>query len=81
MSSRPSTPPSASGEILAGACYHRTELKRRLGWSDSAIRSAIQRGMPMHRAGKQQFAIGAEIIAWITQQPLVGQPVEAGRHD
>lgn len=55
--------------IEAGAVYAKAELRRRLRWSESAWRSAVRAGLPVHRQGRQIFVLGDEFLAFIRSRP------------
>jgi hypothetical protein len=53
------------GEVLHGAIYTAKELKARMGWTDSSMRSARRRGLIVRRDGKRVFVLGEDFIAFI----------------
>jgi hypothetical protein len=62
---------SAIGEIVEHAIYTRAELRDRLGWSDSAMRSAIASGLRAKRVGKSQVVYGGDFLEWVRSRPDV----------
>lgn len=55
--------------IEAGAVYAKSELRRRLRWSEASWRSAVRSGLPIHRQGRQVFVLGDEFLAFIRSRP------------
>lgn len=60
-SARPHTP----GEVHPGVLYRADEMKSRMGWSDSALRSARRRGLKVRRDGKRAYILGEDVIAYL----------------
>jgi hypothetical protein len=54
------------GEVFLTAIYRVDELKRRMGWSDSAFRAAKGRGLKVHRDGKRAYVLGRELSEYLT---------------
>ena len=57
-------------ETLAGVIstlelYTLEEAKRRLRWSDSAVRSAKRRGLRLIRCGKRKYVSGQELFRFL----------------
>jgi hypothetical protein len=57
------------GEICSGVLYRADELKGRMGWSDSAFRSARRRGLKVRRDGKRAYILGEDVIAYLKNKP------------
>ena len=55
------------GAIAKDAMYSLPEIKSRLGISDSGLREARRKGLPVHRFGKRGFISGAELIDFVTR--------------
>ena len=55
------------GAIVRDAMYSLPEIKSRLGISDSGLREARRKGLPVHRFGKRGFISGAELIDFVTR--------------
>ena len=53
------------GEIRISSLYRGDELKRRMGWSDSAFRAARRRGLKVRREGKRAYVFGEDLIAYM----------------
>jgi len=62
---RPHTP----GEVHHSALYRVDELKARMGWSDSALRSARRRGLKVRRDGKRAYILGEDVISYMKSKP------------
>jgi hypothetical protein len=57
--------PQSPGEVRSGVLYRADELKERMGWSDSAFRSARRRGLKVCRDGKRAYILGEDVIAYM----------------
>ena len=53
-----------TGEIRGNSLYTYSGLKRTLGWGVAAIRAARQKGMPVHRFGRQPLVLGKDLLAF-----------------
>jgi hypothetical protein len=53
--------PTPPGVISTLETYTIEEAKARLGWTDSALRSAKRRGLHLLRCGKRRYLTGEEI--------------------
>jgi len=62
---RPYTP----GEVHPCVLYRADELKARMGWSDSALRSARRRGLKVRRDGKRAYILGEDVISYMKSKP------------
>ena len=51
--------------------YGIEEAKRRLGWSDSALRAAKRRGLTVIVCGKRRYVTGKEILRFLESLPSV----------
>jgi hypothetical protein len=58
-----------AGAIVGDALYTIGELRMRLDWSESALRSARRKGLKIHRCGRRSYAVGREVIDHIAGQP------------
>ncbi|MGI9458396.1 MAG: hypothetical protein ACR2NF_00215 [Pirellulales bacterium] len=58
---------NSPGTITKDTIYSLPEVKSRLGISDSGLREARRKGLPIHRLGKRGFVSGAELIAFVTK--------------
>lgn len=56
------------GEVRPNVLYRLDELKARMGWSDSALRAAKQRGLKVRRDGKRAYLMGEDVISYLKQQ-------------
>ena len=56
---------TSSGVIGLTEIYTVEEAKRRLGWSDSALRAAKRRGLQLLRSGKRRYLTGREILRFL----------------
>ena len=45
--------------------YRIDDAKRRLGWSDSALRAAKRRGLRLLASGKRRYVTGKEILRFL----------------
>lgn len=63
---RSSCPP---GEVHHGALYRADELKARMGWSDSALRSARRHGLKVRYVGKRAYVLGEDVISFMKSKP------------
>jgi len=64
----PPTPSaSAPGAIERNVVYRIDEVKRRMGWRDSAFRAACRNGLRVHRVGKRGYVAGLDLVAYITK--------------
>jgi hypothetical protein len=61
-------PEAETGVVLLGAIYTVGELKRRLGWSDAALRAARRRGLRVLRTGKRAFVAGNDLLEFLRQE-------------
>ncbi len=55
------------GAIVRDAMYSLPEIKSRLGISDSGLREARRKGLPVHRLGKRGFVSGSDLIDFVTR--------------
>ena len=56
---------SAPGVISEQEIYRLGEAVARLGWSQSALRSARRRGLKVLRSGKRAYLSGREIVRFL----------------
>lgn len=47
--------------------YSLDEAKRRLRWSESALRAARRRGLKLLACGKRRYVTGQEILRFLEQ--------------
>ena len=59
------------GEVNPSALYRADELKARMGWSDSALRSARRRGLKVRRDGKRAYILGEDVISYMKNKPAI----------
>lgn len=62
---------ASSGAICLTEVYTVEEAKRRLGWTDSAFRSAKRRGLRLLRSGKRRYLTGREILRFLEAETEV----------
>ena len=73
MSRHPQVPPprppepKTVGAAVPDALYTLDELKIRVGWRDTAFRAAVRAGLRVYRSGKRTYALGSDIIAFVTR--------------
>lgn len=60
------------GVISAGEAYSLPVFKSRTGQSDTAIRTARRKGLPIRYSGNRAYILGADWLAF-----LAGQSTEA----
>jgi hypothetical protein len=53
------------GEVHPSVLYRADELKARMGWSDSAFRSARRRGLKVRYDGKRAYVLGEDVISYL----------------
>lgn len=53
-----------TGEIRSDSLYTYGGLKRTLGWGIAQIRTARQKGLPVHRLGRQPLVLGRDLLAF-----------------
>jgi len=58
----------APGVISAEDLYTLDELKARLRWTDSSLRSARRHGLQLLGFGKRRFAAGSEVLRFLHSQ-------------
>jgi hypothetical protein len=63
--------PSAPGVISELELYTLEEVKRRLRWTDSALRAAKRRGLILLPCGKRRYVTGREIIRFLLADAVV----------
>ena len=56
------------GEVHPSVLYRADELKARMGWSESAFRSARHAGLEVSRVGKRVYVLGDDVITYLKQQ-------------
>lgn len=62
---RPGPRPIPAAPIRADELYHCDELRRRLGWSKGALRTARRAGLVMIPAGGRLYCVGSDLIAYM----------------
>ncbi len=62
---RPATP----GVISETELYTLEEAKRRMRWTDSALRAAKRRGLALLSCGKRRYVTGREIMRFLLNAP------------
>ena len=67
-SKRASTPVTA-GVVSTLELYTLDEAKRRLRWTDSAVRSAKRRGLRLIKSGKRKYVSGQELLRFLESLP------------
>ena len=65
---------AVSSPLLAGVVstlevYTLDEAKRRLRWTDSAVRSAKRRGLRLIKCGKRKYVTGQELLRFLESMP------------
>lgn len=53
------------GVISLAEVYRLDEAKARLGWTDSALRSAKRQGLRVLKCGKRRYLTGKEIFRFL----------------
>lgn len=66
------------GVVSVFEIYAIDEAKRRLGWSDSALRNAKRRGLQLLTSGKRRYVTGNEILRFLQSNSGQKSPVEKG---
>jgi hypothetical protein len=56
---------AAAGPISLHEIYRLEDAKRRLGWSDSALRAAKRRGLRLLASGKRRYVTGREVLRFL----------------
>jgi hypothetical protein len=56
------------GPIHPKVLYRMDDLLRRMGWGEAAFYAARRRGLKTHRVGKRTYALGSDVIAYVTSQ-------------
>ena len=56
------------GVISLTEIYTLDEAKRRLGWSDAALRAAKRRGLVVLASGKRRYITGLAILEFLQSQ-------------
>ena len=56
---------SYPGVISANEIYALDEARRRLRWTESAMRAARRRGLRLVRCGKRRYVTGAELVRFL----------------
>lgn len=66
-SSFPATPENrpSPNPIRTGELYCLADAKARLGWSDSAFRSAKSQGLKLLACGKRRYITGDEVLRFL----------------
>lgn len=68
LASSPSTPATddrqPAGEIHVGRLYTAVAFRRRLGWGLKAYRHAKRKGLRVSQFGRQEFVMGADVLAF-----------------
>ena len=59
------SPAAYPGVISVHELYTLEEAKRRLRWTESALRTARRRGLKLLYCGKRKYASGKEIIRFL----------------
>ena len=60
--------PVSPGVISTLEVYRIDEAKRRLGWTDSALRAAKRRGLKVLASGKRRYVTGTEILRFLESE-------------
>lgn len=58
---------TSPGVISLMEIYSLDEAKRRLRWSESALRAARRRGLKLLACGKRRYVTGQEILRFLEQ--------------
>ncbi len=53
------------GVVSLHEIYAITEARRRLGWTESALRAARRRGLRLLTCGKRRYVTGQEILRFL----------------
>jgi hypothetical protein len=56
------------GEIHPAVLYRIDALQAQMGWSESAYYAAKRNGLKTHHKGKRTYALGSEVIAYVTSE-------------
>jgi len=59
--------PTCPGVISIHEIYALDEARRRLRWSESALRAARRRGLKLLTCGKRRYVTGQEIFRFLDQ--------------
>ena len=65
---RTPTPVNDGGPISISEIYRLEDAKRRLGWSDSALRAAKRRGLRLLACGKRRYVTGTEVLRFLESE-------------
>lgn len=57
--------PASPGVIRTDESYTLSELRRRLGLNDEALRQARRRGLKARKVGRRKYYLGSEVIAFL----------------
>lgn len=47
--------------------YRADDLRRLLGWKETAWRAAVRRGLRAYRSGRRNYVLGRDVIEYLTQ--------------
>lgn len=61
------------GVIQPGVVYTRRKFIESMGWSETAWRTAVRRGLPIHRDGRSAVVLGDEAVSWLASQPVINR--------
>ena len=70
-----------AGPIHADTLYPIEQGKGLLGWGSRNLASAKQRGLKVLCFGKRSYLLGADIIAFLQEQPAIERHGGPGRPD
>ena len=62
-----STQSALPGVVSLHEIYTIAEARRRLGWTESAMRAARRRGLKLLTCGKRRYVTGQEILRFMEQ--------------
>jgi hypothetical protein len=58
-------PTESPGAISVMEIYTLNEARQRLGWTDSSLRAAKRRGLPMLSCGKRKYVAGRDVLRFL----------------
>jgi hypothetical protein len=59
---------SAEGTISVTEVYTLKEVRRRLGWTDSSLRSAKRHGLQLLSCGKRKYVAGQDVLDFLRRK-------------
>ena len=60
--------PTYPGVVSVHELYTLDEVRRRLRWTESAMRAARRRGLRMLSSGKRKYVLGSDIVRFLESE-------------